>query len=192
MKYVYSWITGDVTKKHNCTSQSLRCLHAASVLLIPKIKQLDVIWGCWSSLNAQLMVVSSHFWPFCSVRWPSVLADGAVSRPRSEHHLWRVGFLTFRWSEVKKDTVQDDGCECQIFWARQPFRGPATLMPYNPPVFFSNTPVHLISVLRETGNHCTHDDFSLEKKRLSCRFQGSRIEKWLFWLCPPRVKQQSL
>lgn len=42
--------------------------------------------------TTQLMVV-----PFdsCSVRWSSVLADGAVPGPRPEHHLWRIGLLTF-------------------------------------------------------------------------------------------------
>lgn len=70
------------------------------------------------------MVAEAVWWLFpltfglCSVRRPSVLADGAVPRQRPEHHLWWICLLIFRWSDVKEDRVQDCkynmqiSCEC--------------------------------------------------------------------------------
>lgn len=48
--------------------------------------------------------------PFRSVRGPSVLADGTVPRPRPEHHLWRLGLLTF--SQEDGDRGQSSGMRC--------------------------------------------------------------------------------
>lgn len=135
------------------------------------------------------------------VRWPSVLADGALPRSRPEHHLRRIGLLTFRWSEVKR--VQDQELADRLwmfdfllrrFGAWRPFMWPRPLLPYTPPVFFfppltllpSDNPPRVLGQLKTTA-HMT----SVWKKELSAAFEGQRIWEMTLWLCP-RAWQQNI
>lgn len=157
-----------------------------------------IYWSCplWT-LNWCLFPLT---FDLCSVRWPSVLADGALPRSRPEHHLRRIGLLTFRWSEVKR--VQDQELADRLwmfdfllrrFGAWRPFMWPRPLLPYTPPVFPppltllpSDNPPRVLGQLKTTA-HMT----SVWKKELSAAFEGQRIWEMTLWLCP-RAWQQNI